>query len=55
MDIFGKKKIKELEKSIEELIKKLHKKQEVINETNAYWKKKLHILKTKKNYSDIIH
>jgi prefoldin subunit 5 len=55
MDIFGKKRINELEKIIEslkatiaELTKKLHQKQEVINETNAYWKKKIYAMKSRK-------
>ncbi len=55
MDIFGKKRIKELEKIVEslkatiaELTEKLHQRQEVINETNAYWKKKIHAMKAKK-------
>ena len=48
MDLFGRKKIKNLEKQLEEVNtnleecnSKLIEKQEHINTTNAYWKKKL--------------
>lgn len=48
MDLFGRKKVKALEKQLEEAFKalvecncKLVDKQEHINTTNAYWKKKL--------------
>jgi hypothetical protein len=36
------KKIKELENQIEVLNDKITEKQEIINKTNAYWKKKLY-------------
>lgn len=45
--LFNKSKITELEKENEELKDKLLKRQEAINETNAYWKKKLHVLESK--------
>ena len=45
--LFNKSKITELEKENEELKDKLLKRQEAINETNAYWKKKLHALESK--------
>lgn len=41
--------IKDLEKEIEELKDKLQKRQEDINKTNAYWKKKLHNQSQKQN------
>ena len=41
--------IKNLEKEIEELKDKLQKRQEDINKTNAYWKKKLHNLSQKQS------
>jgi len=46
--LFNKGKITELELENKELKDKLAKRQEVINETNAYWKKKLHALEAKK-------
>jgi len=46
--LFNKSKITELELENKELKDKLVKRQEVINETNAYWKKKLHALEAKK-------
>jgi hypothetical protein len=59
MDLFGKKKIANLEKEIQHLKGMLHEcgiklteKQEHINKTNAFWKKKMHDLthsKSKKN------
>lgn len=55
MDLFGKKKIANLENEIKylksmlnECGEKLTEKQEHINKTNAYWKKKLHESKKKK-------
>lgn len=41
--------IKKLENEVEDLKDKLQKRQEDINKTNAYWKKKLHNLSQKKN------
>jgi hypothetical protein len=46
--LFNKTKITELEQENKELKDKLAKRQDVINETNAYWKKKLHALEAKK-------
>lgn len=47
----------ELEKEVKILREKLDERQEVINKTNAYWKKKLHDMqvksKSKKNNHDI--
>ena len=43
--ICGKTKIKTLENEIESLKEKLASKQDVINETNAYWKKKMYAAK----------
>ena len=40
--LFGKNRIAELEKEIAELKVKLQEKQEHIDKTNAYWKKKIH-------------
>lgn len=40
--LFGKSKIVELEKEIADLKIKLQEKQEHIDKTNAYWKKKMH-------------
>lgn len=42
----------ELVKEIEILKAKLSEKQEVINQTNAYWKKKLHAAKAGKKKKD---
>lgn len=39
--IFPQRKIKELEQQVETLQKKLDKRQEDINKTNAYWKRKM--------------
>lgn len=54
MDLFGKKKIAELTKNLEEAQRallicsdKLVEKQEHINKTNAYWKKKMRDLQQK--------
>lgn len=44
------KKVQQLEKQIEELKTELDKRQEAINKTNAYWKKKMHEL-TRKGFS----
>lgn len=46
--LFTSRKIEELEDKIEELKNELEKRQEAINKTNAYWKKKMHEL-TRKN------
>lgn len=43
--IFKNKKLEELNKENVDLKLKLVEKQEVINQTNAYWKKKLHYAK----------
>lgn len=46
-NLFGKKqKIKELEEQLQECGNKLAERQEVINQTNAYWKKKLYEAKS---------
>ena len=42
------KRIKELENEVNELKLKLYQRQEDINKTNAYWKKKLHTLSRSK-------
>lgn len=48
-DLFGKKqKIKKLEEQLQECGNKLAERQEVINQTNAYWKKKLYEATKKK-------
>ena len=44
-----KRKIEDLEKENMELRMKLDKRQEDINKTNAYWKKKFNLLKHSKN------
>ena len=51
-DLFKRKKVSSLEKEVEELKTmldecktKLIEKQEHINQTNSYWKKKMHLLK----------
>lgn len=41
-ELFTSKKIQQLERKIEELKAELDKRQEAINKTNAYWKKKVH-------------
>jgi hypothetical protein len=43
--IFKNKKLEELNKENKDLKLKLVEKQEVINQTNAYWKKRLHAVK----------
>jgi hypothetical protein len=43
--VFGCRKVKELEKQVEELRVKLDQKQQHIDKTNRYWKKKMHHLK----------
>jgi t-SNARE complex subunit (syntaxin) len=55
MDLFNRKKVKELEQQVKDLTlllnecnNKLVEKQEHINTTNAYWKKKMRDLGTKK-------
>lgn len=45
--IFGNKRVKELENEVRLLKEKLDERQEVINQTNAYWKKKLHAIESK--------
>lgn len=50
MDLFGlkaKKELREAKNALKECSEKLIEKQEVINKTNAFWKKKLHDLKAK--------
>jgi hypothetical protein len=47
-NLFGKNRIEELQKEIVDLKIKLQEKQEHIDKTNAYWKKRLHI-STKKD------
>jgi len=46
--LFCKKAIGDLEKENEMLKEKLQERQEVINQTNAYWKKKMYTLKKSK-------
>lgn len=46
--LFCKKAIGDLEKENEMLKEKLQERQEVINQTNAYWKKKMYALKKNK-------
>jgi len=43
--VFGCRRIQELEKQVEELKVKLDQKQQHIDKTNRYWKKKMHQLK----------
>lgn len=45
--LFCSKKIKQLEDENESLKQKISEKQDVINQTNAYWKKKFYALKNK--------
>lgn len=51
MDLFGKKtkllekQLKEAQLALQECGEKLHEKQEHINKTNAYWKKKIREIK----------
>jgi K+ transporter len=51
MDLFGrkakllKKQLKETQLALQECNEKLHEKQEHINKTNAYWKKKIREVK----------
>lgn len=46
-DLFGRKqRIKELEEQLQECGNKLAERQEVINQTNAYWKRKLYETKS---------
>lgn len=47
--LFSGRKIKHLEEQLKECSVKLAEKQEHINTTNAYWKKKLHEEKIKKS------
>lgn len=42
-------KLSTLEKENAELKEKLQQRQEVINQTNAYWKRKMYLLKKDKN------
>ena len=46
--LFSGRKIKHLEEQLKECSEKLAEKQEHINTTNAYWKKKVHELNKKK-------
>lgn len=46
-NIFKSRKVADLKKENAELKEKLQQRQEVINQTNAYWKKKLYNLKKK--------
>jgi hypothetical protein len=48
-DLFKSSKVKELELHIVVLEKELLKRQEDINKTNAYWKRKMHNLKKKED------
>jgi hypothetical protein len=48
--IFKNKKLEELNKENTELKLKLVEKQEVINQTNAYWKKKMYAVKKHTKY-----
>lgn len=48
-NVFQGKRIKELEEQNETLRKKIDEKQEVINQTNAYWKRRLYNNNKKKN------
>lgn len=48
-NLFTSPKIQQLEREIEELKAELDKRQEAINKTNAYWKKKMHELSRKKS------
>jgi hypothetical protein len=48
MDLFGrkaKKQVKQLEEALKDCEQKLIERQEVINRTNAYWKKKVREIK----------
>lgn len=47
--LFTSRKIEELEDKIKELKNELEKRQEAINKTNAYWKKKIHEITRKKS------
>jgi hypothetical protein len=51
LSIFSSSKIKELTKENQELKLKLSEKQEVINQTNSYWKKKIHSINKQKKAS----
>lgn len=46
-ELFSSKKVKHLEKEIETLKIEIDKRQEAINKTNAYWKKKMNELQRK--------
>jgi hypothetical protein len=48
-NLFCKQTVEKLENEIVVLKEKLDQKQEVINQTNAYWKRKLHGLKKDSN------
>jgi prefoldin subunit 5 len=48
-NLFTSAKVQQLEKQIEELKAELDKRQEAINKTNAYWKKKVHELTRKQS------
>lgn len=48
-NLFTSKKIQQLEERIEELKAELDKRQDAINKTNAFWKKKMHELTRKRS------
>jgi hypothetical protein len=48
-NLFCKKRIEKLEAEIVTLKEKLEQRQEVINQTNAFWKRKLYTLKKESN------
>jgi len=48
-DLFKSTRVKELEQHISVLERELLKRQEDINKTNAYWKRKMHNLKRKED------
>lgn len=48
-NIWTSSKVKALKQQVRELEAKLEERQEAINKTNAYYKKKLHEVKNKKN------
>lgn len=58
MDLFGRKskilekQLKEAQEALKDCNEKLIEKQEHINKTNAYWKKKMRDIKTKKASKD---
>lgn len=48
-DLFTSKKIQQLEEQIQQLKTELEKRQDAINKTNAFWKKKVHELTRKRS------